>query len=943
MKKSINVFHPFGFVLAFLCGFTNVSIAQTETFTYTGAVQTYTVPAGVTLIEIEAWGAQGGSAFTIYDEFAPGGLGGYAKGDLVVIPGQILNVYVGGGGGAHGAGGFNGGGQAGSEYGAAGGGGSDVRTGLYGLSDRIIVGGGGGGCSFGVYSRFGGYGGGLIGGVGAFGAGNVAGTGGTQVAGGDAGCCFGIVSAGSFGLGGGTGDYRNAGGGGGWYGGGSGSGSSGGCGGSSYIDGLTDATTSGNIRSGNGLVNISVACDALTATASTLELCEDEELTLEAVSDNGGDISWDGGATNGVPFIPGSTGVITYTGTSDEGEDCWVFVEIEVFELPEVVADVDLIEICHGDAVVFSEIGDADTYTWDPVDVLSGDPYFPEVGTETYTLTGVNDATGCQNSSEIEVTVNALPIISAGEDLAICVGSEVTLSGTGLEIDGVYNWGGGVTNDVAFGPLVTNSYILTGTNANDCENKDTVLVTVHDLPLIEAGLGDSVCYGDMVTLSAEGLVDPEGYSWSDGVINETPFIPELTQYYFLEGIDDNGCENTDSVLVVVHSLPLIYGGEDQSICNGDGLILSGTGAGADGVYNWTEGVVDDIEFIPVATTTYIVTGTDAIGCDNTDTVTIEIYSLPPVDAGDDQDVCFGDEVVLSASGAGPDAIYTWEDGIVNDIAFEATSSNTYIVLGVDENGCENSDTVVIVVNPLPIINAGSDLVICAEEEVVLNGNGAGVDGLYTWNNGLLNGASFIPENSDEFILIGVDANGCESSDTIAITLLVLPEIDGGLDQRICIENEVVLMVVNKNEAFDYSWDNGVEDGVPFIVYIENETVYTVTAVNADGCENSDEVQVEVINCDTILVFPTGFSPNNDGVNDYLVFTGIDYDLQKYVAIYNEWGMKLFESYDYKNDWDGTNHLGTSIEKNRALPAGTYYYILEYGENNVVKNYLYIDR
>ncbi|MFT5824219.1 MAG: hypothetical protein ACI8ZM_005485, partial [Crocinitomix sp.] len=610
MKKTINVLYLLGFVLAFLCGLTNVSIAQTETFVFTGGMQTYTVPDGITLIEIETWGAQGGSALTIYDEYAPGGFGGYAKGELAVIPGQVLNVYVGGAGGAYGSGGFNGGGQAGSEYGAAGGGGSDVRTGSYGLADRVIVAGGGGGCSFGIYSRFGGEGGGLIGGIGAFGAGNVAGTGGTQVAGGAAGCCYGVVSAGSFGIGGGTGFYRNAGGGGGWYGGGSGSGSSGGCGGSSYIDGVSDGTTSGGIRSGNGLVTIEVICDPLTVTASAFELCDGEELTLEATSDNGGGISWDGGAINGVSFEPGVTGVITYTGTSDNDQDCWTTVEIEVFELPEVIASVDLIEICHGDAVVFSQSGDADTYSWDPLEVISGDPYFPEVGTETYVLTGMVDITGCQNTSEVEVSVNDLPIINAGDDFAICIGNEVTLSGTGLDVDGTYSWDEAVIDGVSFEPVITNTYILTGTDANDCENKDTIVVTVYDLPLIEAGVNDAVCYGDAIILSAEGLADPDGYTWSDGVINETPFIPESTQFYYLEGIDENGCENIDSILIVVHALPFIYAGEDQAICNGVAAVLMGSGAGDDGTYTWTEGVIDGLEFTPITSQSYIVTGTD---------------------------------------------------------------------------------------------------------------------------------------------------------------------------------------------------------------------------------------------------------------------------------------------------------------------------------------------
>jgi hypothetical protein len=113
------------------------------TFNYTGSMQTYTVPLGVTSVTVEAWGAQGGAGYS-----AVGGLGGYATGDLAVMPGQTLNIYVGGQGGSP-TGGWNGGGQGvtATSYGGGGGGASDVRSGGTALTDRAIVaGGGGGGC-----------------------------------------------------------------------------------------------------------------------------------------------------------------------------------------------------------------------------------------------------------------------------------------------------------------------------------------------------------------------------------------------------------------------------------------------------------------------------------------------------------------------------------------------------------------------------------------------------------------------------------------------------------------------------------------------------------------------------------------------------------------------------------------------------------------------------
>ena len=157
----------FKFLLCSIFSFTGIGDikAQETTFSYTGAVQTYTVPVGVTSIQLETWGAQGGSTTGLDGLPATGGLGGYAIGNLDVTPGQVLNVYVGGAGVPAGAGGYNGGGT-GATYGCSGGGASDVRIAPYSLTDRAIVAAGGGGGSYGSYSSGGGHGGGLIGNVG---------------------------------------------------------------------------------------------------------------------------------------------------------------------------------------------------------------------------------------------------------------------------------------------------------------------------------------------------------------------------------------------------------------------------------------------------------------------------------------------------------------------------------------------------------------------------------------------------------------------------------------------------------------------------------------------------------------------------------------------------------------------------------------------------------
>src|SRR5579863_8375593 len=242
------------------------ALTHRKTFHYTGGKQTFTVPAGVTQINVVALGGNGGD----WDKTL-GGYGGRVSATLSVTPNEHLIVYVGGNASASGGtGGFNGGGSGGagpygsgsSSTGAGGGGASDVRTATGKLSDRILVAAGGGGAGSGGAAEgasgpaFGGVGGDRIGGSGGSscpyicGAG---GAGGTQKAGGSGGGAasgggggggngaLGLGGSGGSGVDGGTsGKYEAGGGGGGGGGGGTndnglfGSGGGGG-GGSSYV------------------------------------------------------------------------------------------------------------------------------------------------------------------------------------------------------------------------------------------------------------------------------------------------------------------------------------------------------------------------------------------------------------------------------------------------------------------------------------------------------------------------------------------------------------------------------------------------------------------------------------------------------------------------------------------------------------------------------------
>lgn len=439
-----------------------------------------------------------------------------------------------------------------------------------------------------------------------------------------------------------------------------------------------------------------------TASITTADsiACAGDQLTLDA---SGGTITWNNGITDNTPFTPSATDYYVATAANAFGCTALDSILVAVNSLPAVGANVTDNDICIGSSVTFNG-SNAVTYTWN--NGVTNNVSFTPASSNTYTVTGT-DANLCSNTATVTVTVNSLPSVGATvTDNDICFGASVTFNGTNAVS---YTWNNGVTNNVSFTPASTNTYTVTGTNANLCSNTATITVTVNPLPSVGATVTDNdICEGSSVTFNGTNATT---YTWDNGVTNNVSFTPNSTNTYTVTGTDLNNCSNTSTVTVTVHPLPTVVANvTDNDICLGTSVTFTGSGAST---YTWNNGVINGTPIVLSSTNTYIVTGTDVNACSNTSSITVTVHSLPAASINLLIDsVCFTSGSI-TLTGASPAGGFYSGLGVTGNIFDPSIGSGTYPITYTytDANGCSDTDADNILVSGcLAINNENSDII-----------------------------------------------------------------------------------------------------------------------------------------------------------------------------------------------------------------------------------------
>ena len=416
-------------------------------------------------------------------------------------------------------------------------------------------------------------------------------------------------------------------------------------------------------------VIVTVIDTSVTANAGNdVSICEGESTTLTA--SGGVTYLWNTGATTAsIDVNPTATTTYTVTvfdvtGTNSDTDD----VTVTVNAIPTADAGND-VETCIGTAVTLTATGGT-SYLWNTGATTQSISVNPNV-TTTYSVEVTQNS--CSSTDDVQVTVNPLPSVDAGLDVTINLGESTTLTASGATS---YTWNTGATTaSIDVNPTTTTTYTVTGL-LNGCENTDTVIVTVLDEGVTaEAGDDVVVCQGYETTLTASG---GDSYLWSTGETTQSIVVsPSSTSTYSVTVFDATGTNSdTDDVTVSVNPNPnvVILNGDDVTILEGEYVTLSVTGANT---YEWNNGATQpNIAVNPSVTTTYTVIGY-INDCSDAKQVSVNVVEQVIAYAGEDQEICLGESVTLTATGGDE---YLWNTGdTTQSITVSPEESSDYSV------------------------------------------------------------------------------------------------------------------------------------------------------------------------------------------------------------------------------------------------------------------------
>lgn len=473
-----------------------------------------------------------------------------------------------------------------------------------------------------------------------------------------------------------------------------------------------------------------------------------------------------------------------------------------------------------------------------------------------------------------------------------------------------YLWNTGATTP-SIKVTTSGKYWVTGTGIGGCLASDTANVTITPYPSVSLGPDTTFCYISLYNLK-NLLPTPSGatYLWSTS--STIPTLPVSVNGTYWLKVNNNGCSGTDTVTLKFSARPPVNIGKDTAICAGDTLQLQTTPIGIGYTYLWNNGNTTPFTTIAAGGKYWLKVTNN--GCTNMDTVVVSVNTPPLVNLGGDLTIC-DNSITLLKNLTGQGTSFLWSTGLTTQDLYVSKPGSYW--LKAFEGNCSNSDTMNLFTKPSPQVFIGHDTSLCKDEQIVLKSNPQLAGSTYQWNTG--DTGTTITVKTPGFYSLTVGYDSCGTTDSISIKAAPDPYIDLGSDADVC-EDEPFYLPKNMVTGYPYSitWQDGKNDS---IYTATKPGLYLVKLQNKCGIVY-DTMYLEHHNCG--LFFPSGFSPNGDGLNDFAKLLGADLshvtDYQ--LSIYNRWGVKVFYTDDVHKGWNG-------VFDGRPADMNVYFYMIKF--------------
>lgn len=393
------------------------------------------------------------------------------------------------------------------------------------------------------------------------------------------------------------------------------------------------------------------AFPSVTAAGNPTNICVGQSTTL--TGSGASTYVWNPGNISGSPVNVTPAATTTYTVVGTDANGCTNTSGVTITVVPCATPNVNFIAsdtvLCVGDCINFMDntTNNPTTWSWtfsgaatatsnlqNPVNICYNAP-----GTYAVTLIATNSSGSGSLTKTSYITVNPIPVANAGSGVNLCTGQSTTLNGSGGTS---YLWlpVNVAAQNVTVTPLATTTYTLVVTDLAGCS--DTAQVTINVAPCtvptaVFAASQTSFCSGTCIDFTDNSSGTPTGWSWqfpgatpaTSTQQNPSSICYNTPGTYTVTLIVNNAFgADTSTTVVTAGSPPNINAGAAVSIAIGNQTTLTATGG--TGTYSWSPSAglgspnSASTTASPTVTTTYTVNFTDANGCTDSDTVTVQV-------------------------------------------------------------------------------------------------------------------------------------------------------------------------------------------------------------------------------------------------------------------------------------------------------------------------------